>query len=102
MDRLGDYRSEIEYQCDHELLIYDDIGSTGEGKTDWRKEVIFELINIRYESQRPTVLATNYNYEQVIQKLGERTYSRLFSKENTYIDLFPYPDLRNPIVPESK
>jgi DNA replication protein DnaC len=93
----GDYHQEIEYQCDHEFFIYDDMGSTGKGgETGWRKEVIFELLNIRYESKNPTVITTNFTRKQVNDILGERTYSRLYSKENCVIEMFDYPDLRCP------
>lgn len=90
----GDYRNEIEYQCDHHFFMLDDIGSTGKGSTDWRKEVIFEVVNLRYESQNPTVFSTNYNEKEIKESLGERTHSRLFAKENMIIDMFEYPDLR--------
>lgn len=93
-DMQGDYRQEIEYQIDHEFFILDDVGSAGEGKSDWRKEVIFEVVNLRYESQRPTVFSTNYTEQEIKERLGERTHSRLFAKENTVIDMFGYPDLR--------
>lgn len=98
MDMIGDYRQEIQYQCDHELFIYDDLGSTGQGQTGWRQEVIFEMVNIRYESQRPTVITTNFNVDQLASNLGGRTYSRLMSSENVIIDMFSYPDLRLPQI----
>jgi DNA replication protein DnaC len=94
MDLKGDYRQEIEYQLDHGLFILDDIGSSGEGQTGWRKEVLFEAIALRYESQKPTVFSTNYDRSDIKSKLGERAYSRLFASENTIIDMFTYPDLR--------
>lgn len=94
MDMKGDYRQEIEYQIDHQFFILDDIGSSGEGKTDWRKEVYFEAINLRYESMKPTVFSTNYSEQEIKEKLGERSHSRLFAKENTVIDMFSYPDMR--------
>jgi DNA replication protein DnaC len=93
-DMKGDYRHEIEYQTDHDLLMFDDIGSVGESKSDWRKEVLFEVINLRYESCKTTVFTTNYTAEEIREKLGERSYSRLMSKENTIIDMFKYPDIR--------
>jgi DNA replication protein DnaC len=93
-DFKGDYRAEVEYQADHWLFMLDDIGSSGEGKTDWRREVIFEIVNLRYESGKPTVISTNYTPAEIREKLGERVYSRLMAKENTVIDMFSYPDLR--------
>lgn len=93
--KMGDYHGEVEYQCDHEFFIYDDLGSTGSGSaTGWRKEVIFDLINTRYESGKPTVITTNFTRNQVYTILGERTHSRLYAKENCMIDMWKYPDLR--------
>ena len=94
MDMKGDWNQELAYQCDHEFLIFDDVGSTGQGQTGWRQEVFLEVVNIRYESQKPTVFSTNYNKQEIYEKLGMRTHSRLFAKENTVIDMFDYPDLR--------
>lgn len=96
-DMSGDYQSEIRYQCDHEFLIYDDLGSTGQGgASGWRQEVIFEVINLRYESQNPTVITTNYTRNDVKEKIGPRAYSRLYAQENCIIDMWDYPDLRYP------
>jgi len=97
MDMKGDYRSEIEYQCDHDFFVYDDIGSTGQGSsTGWRQEVLFEVINLRYESQRPTILTTNFTRQEIKEKLGWRTFSRMYAQENSIIEMFGYPDLRFP------
>lgn len=107
MDNSGDYQREIEYQSDHSLIFFDDLGCTGKGKSNhenddptkmtWRQEVISEFINIRFESQLPTVVTSNLNWNQINNNLGPRTYSRLFSDRNTYVDMFQYKDLRKPI-----
>jgi len=94
MDQNGDWQNEIIYQCDHEFLEFDDIGSAGHGQTGWRQDVFFQVVNNRYESKKPTVFSTNYNEAEIKEKLGARTHSRLFAKENTIIDMFGYPDLR--------
>ena len=94
MEGKGDWNKEVAYQCDHEFLIFDDIGSAGQGQTGWRQDVFLEIVNMRYESRNPTVFSTNYNKNEIYEKLGARTHSRLFDKENTIIDMFEYPDLR--------
>ncbi len=97
MDLKGDYRAAIEYNCDHEFFIYDDLGSTGMGSsTGWRQEVIFEMINLRYESQSPTIITTNYSRDKLKEIVGPRAASRLYAEENTCIDMFIYPDRRKP------
>ncbi len=103
MDLKGDYRGEIEYQIDHDFFIYDDLGSTGQGSaTGWRQEVLFELINLRYESQLPTVITTNFTRRQVNEKIGQRSYSRIYASENCILEMFDYPDLRFPGAFEEK
>ena len=94
MDNKGDWNQEVSYQCDHEFLVFDDIGSAGHGQTGWRQDVFFEIVNLRYQSKNPTVFSTNYSEQEIKEKLGARTHSRLFSNENTIIDMFDYPDLR--------
>lgn len=96
-DLKGDYHREIQYQCDHRFFIFDDLGSTGKGgSTGWRMEVLFEVINLRYESGLPTVFTTNYTTQDVRSNIGERAASRLYSSENTLISMWDYPDLREP------
>jgi DNA replication protein DnaC len=94
MDQKGDWNQELAYLCDHEFLIFDDIGSAGQGQTGWRQDVFLEVVNNRYDSKKPTVFSTNYNAQEVYDKLGARTHSRMFANENTVIDMFGYPDLR--------
>jgi DNA replication protein DnaC len=97
MELQGDYREEIEYQCDRDLFILDDMGSSGKGSaTGWRQDVAFEVLNLRYESQRPTVFSTNFSRKQILEVIGERAYSRMYAKENYIVEMFDYPDLRLP------
>src|SRR5690554_3619187 len=42
----GDYITFLQYLIDDDLLILDDFGSAGH--TDWREEVLLELIDYRY------------------------------------------------------
>lgn len=94
MDLQGDYHQAIKYHVDHEFLIFDDLGSTGSGKGEWRQEVLFEVINLRYESKAPTIFTTNFSRQECKERLGERSYSRLFAEENTVIEMWKYPNLR--------
>ncbi len=49
-------------QC--ELLIIDDIGK--EQATDWSTAQLYAIINDRYENQRPTIITTNFNEDELI------------------------------------
>lgn len=86
------YLETVKMMCDDNFMILDDLGSSG--FNEWRKEVFFEAIDIRYESQLPTVFTSNLTKEQIFQGLGKRTYSRLFAKENLIIEMHEAEDLR--------
>lgn len=92
MDSAGDYLKSLNYYIDHEFLMIDDIGSSG--FNDWRKEVMFDLIDRRYESRLPTLFSSNLTREDLDKNLGPRAYSRLFSSENLIIEMHNASDLR--------
>lgn len=101
-DLKGDSDNEVRDLIDHEFYIYDDLGSTGsgpkdEGNVNWKQKVWFIMIDERIGCQRPTVITTNFTRKQIAEQIGERSYSRLFAEENCVIEMFKYPDLRNPI-----
>lgn len=87
-----DYLQNLQFFCDDELLIIDDLGSTG--VNDWRAEVLFHLINFRYESTKPTVFTSNFTKNEIFEKFGKRIGSRIFAEQNTIIQLFDHVDLR--------
>ena len=78
--------------ADDDLIIIDDLGSTG--VTDWRKEVIFEFIDFRYSIKKPTILTSNLSLDEIGRDYGWRVKSRLEAKENIVVDMFECPDLR--------
>lgn len=62
------------------LLVLDDIGA--EANTDWTKEKLYEIIDTRYRSHKPTIATTNLNPDELRIKLTgldeiDRTYDRL-------------------------
>src|SRR6185436_13733865 len=58
----SDYIDTLKYLIDDEFVILDDIGSTG--VTDWRKEVIFAAIDMRYNSMKPTLITSNLSKDE--------------------------------------
>lgn len=92
MDGSGDCSKELGYMLDDELMILDDLGS-GAG-TDWQKEIIFEVVDRRYESALPTVFTSNLTREELGDHFGMRVKSRLFAKENLIIECHNAKDLR--------
>ncbi len=57
------------------LLIIDDLGS--EKPTEWVQETLFVLIDRRYTHFLPTVITSNYSLDQLKDRLGYRTASRI-------------------------
>lgn len=92
IDRYGDYMNTLKNALDNEFCVIDDIGSTP--VNDWRKEIIFNVVDIRREMGYPTVLTSNYSHQELTNKYEARVTSRLFGARNTVIDLFGMEDLR--------
>lgn len=88
----GDYITFLRSMLDDDLIIIDDIGSSGH--TVWREEVILDSIDIRYADMMPTVFTSNLSEEQLYEIYGQRIASRLLAKENIIVDLFDHNDLR--------
>jgi DNA replication protein DnaC len=75
---------------DVEVLAIDEIGKGGRNR-EWEQGVLDEIISVRYNAGRPTLLATNYPRagaawrfgvegepsETLEQRVGPRVYSRL-------------------------
>jgi DNA replication protein DnaC len=91
----SDYIEVLKSLADDHLVIIDDLGvSLPSTNSNWRSEVIFTLIDIRYNLKLPTIYTTNLKKLEIERIYGERTASRLFCEENVIIDLFGEPDLR--------
>lgn len=75
----------IEKISSKNILIIDDIGSAT--NTDWQVEMILDLIDTRYNNELPTIITTNLREQKIEEVLGERTKSRMFSAENTIINI---------------
>ena len=60
-------------ECD--LLIIDEVGV--QRGTDYEKDIMFDVINDRYENLRPTIILSNLSVEETKAHLGERVFDRL-------------------------
>ena len=58
-----------------DLLHVDDLGA--EHRTDWVLEQLYSIVNARYEARRPIVATTNLLPDELSERLGARTVSRL-------------------------
>lgn len=73
------------------ILILDDFGT--QSSTAWAQEKLFQIINHRYISQLPTVITSNYHFDD----FEGRIRSRLMDPELvTRVDILA-PDFRNPM-----
>ncbi|MFI1577633.1 ATP-binding protein [Embleya sp. NPDC020630] len=57
------------------LLILDDLGAAK--PSEWTEELIYRLINRRYEHMLPTLITTNLRFDHLGSYLGDRIASRL-------------------------
>lgn len=83
-DTNGSAELEIEHLCDDDLIIFDDMGSTS--ITDWKKDLLFKLIDFRYILKSPTIITSNFRESEIKEKFGYRIHSRMFDKENVFLD----------------
>jgi DNA replication protein DnaC len=82
----------LEYLIDDELIILDDVGSNS--WTEWKEDIFFDLVNMRYNSMMPTIITSNLTRKQFYDTYQPRVTSRLFAKENTVIELKDAQDFR--------
>jgi len=58
-----------------DLLILDEVGI--QAGTEFEKNILFDLLNARYERRKPTILISNLEIDEVREFLGERVFDRL-------------------------
>lgn len=80
----GELMSEVK---NTPILILDDLGA--HNYTDWSIKTIFAILNYRVNYEKPTIVTTNLEWENIEELLGSRIVSRLmeacriFRLENT-------------------
>lgn len=57
------------------MLVIDDLGK--EKKTDWSQQILFDVMNYRYEHYLPTVITTNMNMQMLAAHVEGAVASRL-------------------------
>ncbi len=76
------------YDCD--LLILDDLGV--EFSTAYTQSVIYDIINTRIMTDKPTIISTNLDPQELHKRYGERLMSRFFGSYKTL--MFSGKDVR--------
>jgi DNA replication protein DnaC len=74
------------------LLVLDDFGE--HSTTPWVKEKLYQLINYRHNARLPTVITTQYSFDQILQGVDPAISSRLVDKENSVPFNIMAPDFR--------
>lgn len=57
------------------ILLIDDFGA--EKQTEWNTEIMYRLINFRYENMLRTFFASNLSIQQLAERSGDRLASRI-------------------------
>ncbi len=77
--RFGKSTDSIDDYINCDLLIIDDLGS--ENRSDYNTSVLFHILNDRIVRNKPIVISTNFDYEDIRREYGDRITSRLSSKD---------------------
>jgi DNA replication protein DnaC len=75
-DRRGFDWSPLERALNADLLILDDLGQ--EQVTKFARDIVYRVINGRYEAARPLIITTNAGDSQLRERLGGAAVSRLY------------------------
>lgn len=73
------------------LLVIDEVGV--QHGTDFERNLLFEVINGRYEQVKPTVVVSNLGMSELRQCLGDRAVDRLRDRGGLVV-LFRWPSAR--------
>lgn len=58
-----------------DLLIIDEVGV--QFGSDFERNIMFDVLNERYEKRRPTIILSNLSKDELIGYLGERVFDRM-------------------------
>ena len=78
-DIKGDFNNEsamIDQFAKYDILILDDLGK--EMITEWSKQILYLVVNERYENFKPTFITTNCSASELKEKIDEATISRFY------------------------
>lgn len=88
-----DTESVLAGYCTAPLLLLDDLGAAK--WSEWVEEILYRLIDARYNNCLPSIFATNLaTTEELIKSIGERVTSRLTEMCRGYVIAFKGDDLR--------
>lgn len=65
----------VDKYVNYETLVLDDLGA--EKTTDWATELLYLIINGRYEKGKGLIVTTNCSPRELSERMGDRVISRL-------------------------
>lgn len=77
---FGENKGSYQAMLDCDLLVIDDLGT--EYLNEFSKSVLYNLINSRLLSKKPTIINTNLTMKEIADRYGERIASRLIGGYN--------------------
>jgi len=83
--RPGGPDNAMEEACGVDLLIIDDLGT--EKPTEWTAERLYAVVNRRWMEERPTIVTSNLDPEELETAVGARMYSRLVGSDAVTVRL---------------
>jgi DNA replication protein DnaC len=72
------------------FLIIEDFGSTvcfSSKEYEWKKELLFMLIDLRWQSDLPTLITSSLSREELDLVFDERLVSRIYAAKNTVVEV---------------
>lgn len=81
----GENKGSYDAMLNCDLLVIDDLGA--EMVTSFTKSVLYNLINTRMMSEKPTIINTNLNIKNINQKYDARIASRIIGSYEPYVFL---------------
>lgn len=85
IERGWDYEYEIKTICETLWIFIDDIHS-GQS-TDFQKECLYSFLDIRSQTEYPTIITSNLFLDQMSDVYHPRILSRMKNKKNTIIEI---------------
>lgn len=86
-------RSVLKDIIDCDLLIIDDLGTEPSFK-NVTVEYLFNVLNTRINNSKHVIISTNLSLDELLDRYGERIYSRLTAKNNIFAVRISGDDLR--------
>lgn len=89
-----------------DVLVLDEMGK--ENETDWVNEMLFRIVNARYNANKRTIVISNLTWQQLLDKfgqMGEAAYSRMQDKaegDRWTLLTFGWPDVRRRVGPSTR